>query len=49
MMLGLLVGVPLGLALAAVPRVVGYLQGRRCLTRCAEGHTFDVGCLRRNW
>jgi hypothetical protein len=48
-MRGLLAGVLAGLLLAAAPRTVGYLQGRRCLTRCSEGHTFGVGCLRRNW
>jgi hypothetical protein len=39
----------LGLVLAGLPRVVGFLRGRRCLTRCSEGHTFGIGCLRRNW
>jgi hypothetical protein len=44
-------GLPLGLGLvlAGLPRVVGFLRGRRCLTRCSEGHTFGIGCLRRNW
>jgi hypothetical protein len=49
MMRGVLLGLPLGLMLAGLPRMAGYLQGRRCLTRCSEGHTFDIGCLRRNW
>ena len=49
MIRGLLAGAALGLLLAAAPRIVGYAQGRRCLTPCTEGHTFGIGCLRRNW